>query len=181
MWSQIWAMVCKHDAYFCNLGDCLASIMTSGLLTAITLHTLTNQNIYDHLANFPQPKVVREAVSGVDYQRVWKWLHLPVLNSEERQIMYLLIHNKLPVKERMFRVGLKGDPYCSSCPHAVEGDREHFFCDCLMTKTAWSWLRSKLIFLSNGGFMCTNNDLLNLFLPPGSNAQEMTWLIRKFV
>ena len=134
-------MVCKHDAYFFNLGDCLASIMTSGLLTAITLHTLTNQNIYDHLANFPQPKVVREAVSGVDYQRVWKWLHLPVLNSEEIQIMYLLIHNKLPVKERMFRVGLKGDPYCSSCPHAVEGDREHKICDCLITKAAWSWLR----------------------------------------
>ena len=33
-----------------------------------------------------------------------------------------LIHNKLPVKERLFRIGLNVDPYCQACPGGI-------FCD----------------------------------------------------
>ena len=55
------------DSYFCYLGDCLATIMTSGLLTACSMWILTNRQIYNHLSDFLQPKVVREALPGIAY------------------------------------------------------------------------------------------------------------------
>ena len=48
--------------------------------------------------------------------------------------IYLLLHNKLPVAERLFRIGFKNDPYCLNCPQAVKADVEHFLCQCERSK-----------------------------------------------
>ena len=70
--------------------------------------------IYSELSEtFPVPKVELEA--GVPFGQVWKRLTMPVHLSEARDAIYLLVHNKLPVRERMFRIGLAGDPYCTQC------------------------------------------------------------------
>ena len=96
--------------YFAHLGDCLTGLMISEHLSSSTLTTLTNKMIYNDLASFPIPKIAREAV--VDYGVVWKRLHIHVVDTDARDIFFLLIHNKLPVQERLFRNGLAVDPYC---------------------------------------------------------------------
>ena len=60
--------------------------------------------IYRDMATFATPKVVREAV--VDYKLVWKRLHSGAVNPEGRDVLFLLVHNKLPVPERLFRIGV---------------------------------------------------------------------------
>ena len=65
--------------------------------------------IYSELSEtFPVPKVELEA--GVPFGQVWKRLTMPVHLSESRDVIYLLVRNKLPVSERMFRIGLSVDP-----------------------------------------------------------------------
>ena len=125
--------------------------------------------------------MVREALPGVAYDLVWKRLYIPVLSSDERQLLFLLIHDKLPVKERLFRIGLKPDPYCLICPAALEGNREHFFSGCIMTKDAWKWLRTTMLPLFNSGLLVSNLDLLTLFLPPRSDDHGIIWLLGKYV
>ena len=39
-------------------------------------------------------------------------IHSTVVDIKARDVMFLLLHNKLPVKERLLRIRLKPDPYC---------------------------------------------------------------------
>ena len=43
--------------YFGKLGDCLAALMISDLLSASSLFTITNKMIYKDLSSFPTTKV----------------------------------------------------------------------------------------------------------------------------
>jgi hypothetical protein len=67
---------------------------------------VTNKMIYlGYSDEFPVPKVERE--SGVSYKQVWRRLCNPCLTSSSREILFLLLHNKLPVRERFFRIRWK--------------------------------------------------------------------------
>ena len=54
--------------YFSHIGDCLASLMISELLSSSTLTTVTNKLVYKDLTSFKTPKVVSESV--LDYKLV---------------------------------------------------------------------------------------------------------------
>merc|ERR1711954_434841 len=64
-------------------------------------------------STLPPTKVVRE--SNLDYSLTWSRLNSSVVDARARDVMYLMIHNKLPVKERLFRIRLRNDPYCMAC------------------------------------------------------------------
>ena len=104
-----------------------------------------------------------------------------VIDNEARDIMFLLIHNKLPVPERLFRIGVRSDPYCSHCPDAVIADNEHFFCICERSKLGWAWLRLKIGKLCQQGSNPLNWELLNLFLPNTQFEREILWLISNYI
>ena len=130
--------------YFGYIGGLLADMLATDTLTAGTLKTLTNKTVYAELtSSFPPPKVVRE--SDRDYGIVWTRLHSPVVEVRARDVLYLLVHNKLPVSERLFRIKLKPDPYCQFCNSAEIADVEHIFCLCEKTSLAWDWLRGKVV------------------------------------
>ena len=42
-----------------------------------------------------------------DYSTAWRRLHSPVVDCKARDVLFLLLHNKLPVDERLFRIGLR--------------------------------------------------------------------------
>ena len=75
------------------------------------------------------------------------------VDAEARDILFLLVHNKLPVPERLFRVGLRQDPYCQHCVRAEIADLEHFFCSCEKTRQAWAWVRIKIMGLCGQGLL----------------------------
>ena len=165
--------------YFSKLGDCLAVLKLSDLLTASSFSTLTNRMIYRDLSSFPTPKIVGDY--DVDYKLIWRRLGSPAIAPEVRDVMFLLIHNKLPVPERLFRIGVRNDPYCLHCPGAELADLEHFFCSCVRTRQCWSWTRLKILGLCEQGLMCSNWELLNFLLPKTGFEQGVVWLISSYV
>ena len=172
----------SDNPYFSELGYGLASIMINDFLTADSLKNLTNKQIYSHLAEFPVPKIVREAPRDRKYKPVWKLLHSRYVSSLERDLLFLIIHNKLPVIEKLFRIGPRNDPYCIQCPGALFSDVEHFFCQCEETKEAWAWIRVQLLnLIGYAGLLSSDSDLLRLFIPPTKNQGEIVWLLSRFV
>ena len=168
--------------YFDHMGEILVKSMAQDLLSTTSLGSVTNKVIYQGLTatSFPTPKVVRE--SEVDYKKVWKRLHLPIVTPQARDVQYLLIHNKLPVPDRLFRIGLNVDPYCSFCEGGVFGDVEHFFCTCSRVGHIWSWIRARILGLLGGqGAQISNWELINLFLPTSGRESEIVWLISTYV
>ena len=141
---------------------------------------ITNKIIYlSYSEGFPVPKV--EVESGISYKQVWRRLRNPCLTSVSREVLFLLLHNKLPVKERIFRIRLAIDPYCEHCLDltgaAIICDLEHFFCTC--QRVLQIWKRLKLMILNLLGVEpadLSDWEIINLRLPQ-RNANEVIWLL----
>ena len=114
-----------------------------------------------------------------DYSRVWGRLHNPVVDYRARDVMFLLLHNKLPVQERLFRIRLRADPYCLYCVGAEIGDAVHFFCTCQKTSEAWSWVKRQVI--AQVGRDILDWDVINLFFPKSRQDKEIVWLLTHYV
>jgi hypothetical protein len=82
---------------------------------------------------------------GLSYKNVWERATSSVITASDRDVLYLLIHNKLPLRERMFRIGLAIDPYCEACPSAEICDIQHFFCSCLRVSGVWLEVRATMV------------------------------------
>ena len=112
--GQISARAAETPEYFAYVADLVAEMMISEKVNAGTIKTLTNKTVYAEMtSSFPPPKVVMD--SNRDYSAVWRRLHSSVVDSKARDVLFLLLHNKLPVMERHFRIGMKHDPYCPKC------------------------------------------------------------------
>ena len=135
--------------------------------------------IFKDLAAFKTPKVFSEAL--VDYKVVWKRFLSPVVFPYSKDVMFLLLHNELPVPEHLFRIGVRQDPYCKYCPGAEIADVEHVFCTCDRTRECWSWIRVRILGMCDQGLLSSNWELLNLLLPRTQFEQEVLWLVTNFV
>ena len=93
--------------------------------------------------------------------------------------MFLLLHNKLPVQERLFRIRLRTDPYCSHCVGAEIGDAVHFFCTCQKTSETWSWVKRQIIM--QVGRDVPDWDVINLFFPKSRHEREMIWMLTYYM
>ena len=126
-WSGGRAIAGGIPEYFGHVAGIFEDMLESEVVTANSIKTITNKAVYaDMTSSLPPPKVVME--DNKDYSVVWGRLHNPVVNHRARDVMFLLLHNKLPVQERLFRIRLRADPYCLSCVGAEIGDVVHFFC-----------------------------------------------------
>ena len=90
-----------------------------------------------------------------------------------------MVHNKLPVQERLFRINLSKDPYCF-CSSAAVQDTSHFFSTCDRTLQYWDW--TKEIALSLLGIICVSDEcLLNLKWPKTSKDRDICWINGHYV
>ena len=153
--------------------------MVSDCLNTTNISWVTNKMIYRFfMSALPPPKIVRESTR--DFSQVWKRLHYSIVDSRVRDLFYLLIHNKLPTRERLFRIAVKPDPYCCECPGAEISDLEHIFCSCLESSVIWAWVKNKVLSLV-GSPALLNWELLNLFFPITQHENGLVWLISCYV
>ena len=168
----------ETPAYYIFISESIAPLIMDEVLTAQTLPKLTNRLIYRNLADFPTPKVAENSVAN--FKTIWRRLRTGRFSLEEADTLYLLINNKLPVPERLFRVNVRNDPYCLSCHGLEVADISHFFGTCDRTVDVWMWLRSRLL-TGSGSQQVSDWDLLNLALPTSSKEKEVVWVIGVYV
>ena len=119
--------------------------------------------------------------SDRDYSTAWKRLHSPVVDGKARDVLFLLLHNKLPVKERLFRIGLSNDPYCNKCAAAEVNDIVHFFCTCEAVWNTWSWLKRQVLQLGNMDASVVDEDVVNLLYVNSIHDAEIVRLVSTYV
>ena len=167
--------------YFGHLVELVVDAKSGGFLRPSNWRTVTSKAIYmHHLKSLAVAKVEQEA--GRSYKTVWERAASPVLTACARDVLYLLIHNKLPIRERMFRIGLATDPYCDSCLSAEICDIEHFFCSCSRVSDVWQEVRAMVVRVVGVDCgLCSDWELINLHFPSSLGAQQAVWLIGTFV
>ena len=148
------------------------------LVTPQKWKSLTNKMIYnDALKTLPLPKVEFEA--GYSFKRIWNLISSPVLQSAIQDIAYLLVHNKLPLPQMLFRLGVKNDPYCGVCDSAQFCDAEHYFCLCKTVSAAWQKIRPKLVSLI--GVDVPDESLIRFMFPVSRYDTEVVWLLGNYL
>ena len=107
------------------------------------------------------------------------------LVSTERERIFLLIHNKLIVKERMFRIGTASDPYCTLCldqeEGAVECDIDHYFCSCVRVASLWVKIRSLVIALLDIEDTNVSNSSIIRMNIPMNTCPGAIWIVGAFI
>ena len=119
--------------------------------------------------------------SNRDYKIAWRRLHSPVVDYKAKDILFLLLHDKLPVKERLFRIRLRHDPYCLKCAGAEVHDIVHLFCSCVAVSNAWSWVQRQVVKWGQIGAGVDDWEILNLFYADSCHDTEIVWLVSSYV
>ena len=177
-WSGGRVTAAGFPEYFKHVAGIFEDMLTSEVVTDKSIRSITNKAVYaDMTSSLPPPKVVMEG--DKDYSVVWGRLHSPVVDYRARDVMYLLLHNKLPVQERLFRIRLRADPYCLYCVGAEIGDAVHFFCTCRKVSDTWSWVKRQVI--TQVGRDTADWDVINMFFPKSRHDKEIVWMLTHYV
>ena len=181
LWEGPTDGVSAHDyesEHFNLLADMVTNVRLLNNVDITVWNRLSNKMVYQSFAEyFPKTKVEREG--GDDMSSVWKRLSLLVFNREVQEVAFFMIHNKLPVQERLFRINLSRDPYCS-CPAAAVQDICHFFSQCDKTRHFWDWTKDiafALLGLRNVSDKC----LLGFQWPKSRRDKEISFLVGHYV
>ena len=165
-------------AYFQSLAYIVTDAKISELVTAANWKGVTNKIAYiTNLSCLPCPKVEVDAGSSLD--NVWKRLRYPSLSASVKEKLFLLIHNKLPIKERLHRIQLADNPFCDLCGDSDICEVEHYFCLCKCVAECWTEVKKILINLL--GVNVPNSDFLLLRFPKTTHENELTWLVGNYV
>ena len=167
--------------YFALLESLIIFGKIENIVEVGTWRRLTNKMIYTaESKNFPIPKVEQDSGEEINYKLVCKTISSSLLHSSEKDIAFLLVHNKLPTKERIFRVGLAVNPYCPICPSALECDSHHIFCSCLRVRNVWQSVRDILEEII-GETNITDLAFINFSFPSSPRDNEAVWLIGNYL
>ena len=168
----------QYGHYFANLEFLVVEGRIADLVTTHYWKTISNKKLYmDYTKDSTITKV--EIDAGFSFDKIWWLINLPVLTGGVREIAFLAFHNKLPVRERLFRVGMAPDPYCCLCDSAQICDILHVFCSCDRVKNAWGWIRQSILSLVKVQDV-SNWYLINFLLPDKSKELEAVWLIGNY-
>ena len=150
-----------------------------GDLVSGNLSSVTAKNLYQGFtSSFPNPKAISKF--QVDWNQVWQRLQSPLLSSLGREVLFLVIHNIVANKERMFKFHMSQSPNCPTC--GVVQDNSHLFCECLCVREAWFWIRQRLISMLPGdGGKTSNFEFINLMFDSGTLDNEIVWLLGVYV
>ena len=161
----------------------MRSLLTGGILLGDVdvskLKLVTSKYLYKQFTStFPPPKVVYKY--DVDWEQVWTRLQNPVLDSLGKEILFMIIHNIVANKERIFKFNMTASPNCSTC--GVVQDNVHLFCECTNVREAWFWLRQRFLdFLPQNGGHISNFEFLNMMFSSSQFDEEIVWLLGVYV
>ena len=71
-----------------------------------------------------------------------------VLEVKQRDLLFSLVHNIYPNRQRLFQQRRTDDPLCQNpaCKReSLVQDLEHIFCSCYKVRSAWQWTRNKML------------------------------------
>ena len=165
--------------YFVHLRKLFAEAHALEVIDVEHLNSVPAKQIYeDFTSTFPPPKITTK-YAELPWDDIWSRLNHPVLTSPVRDIMFLLIHNCLPTRDRLLRLNMTDDAMCPR-QDGIE-DIEHLFTGCVRSQVAWAWTRRKVIHLMPDWVNQYPSDfeLLHLVYEALLNA-EILWLVTHY-
>ena len=117
---------------------------------------MTTENWYrllleNHVTHTVDKSGVRQIIPcrvenpNLDLERIWNVATTPGLTSELKSFCWIMLHNLLPTKTRLYRIGLSESPNCDQCDDASPDTLTHSLLTCPCIGAAGSYLLSVLM------------------------------------
>ena len=149
-------------------------------IDAANLHKTTAKSLYlGFSSTFPPPKVVYKY--DVNWDQVWYRLQSPMLEPKAREILFLVINNIIANKDRLYnKFNMANSPNCQLCTELH--DNVHVFCECVLVREAWFWVRQRLLQMIPPSQGTTSNfEFINLMFDSSLMENEMVWILGMYV
>ena len=164
--------------YFQHLRRLFLEAHANEVINVERLNSVPAKEIYkDFTDTFPSPKVIYK-YENLPWNDIWARLNRTVINSQVRDIMFLVIHNILPTRDRLSRLNQCRDDQCEQ-GDGVE-DVEHLFTSCVRTQVAWAWCRRKIMNLMPDLQTYPSNFELIHLAYDSMMDDEILWLVSNF-
>ena len=124
----------------------MKALLVGGLVLGdIELKKLTAKTLYEGFtSSFPAPKIVFKF--DIDWSLVWCRLQCPMLESGAREVLFMGINNIIANGDRLHsKFHMVPSPNCVHCN--VLHDNVHLFCECLLVREAWFWVRQRILWI----------------------------------
>ena len=168
----------EQPEYFQYLKEVFKEAHALEIIKIENLNSVTAKQIYeDFTSTFPPPKVIYR-YSDLPWEDIWRRLNRPVIDSPVKDILFMVIHNVLPTRDRLYKLRKCNSSQCTAGDG--EEDVEHLFTSCIRTQVAWAWARRKIMNLMtfNDGFP-SNFELLHLAYET-MMEDEVLWIIAQY-
>ena len=165
--------------YFQHMKALLSGAVILGDIDVVKLKLVTAKSLYlGFTSTFPPPKIVYKY--DVDWSCVWSRQQNSVLDIMGKEILFLIVHNIIANKDRVFKFNMTASPNCTLC--GVVQDNVHLFCECVNVREAWFWMRQRLLgFLTEEEHQTSNFEFINLMFPASLFENEIVWLLGVYV
>ena len=92
----------------------------------------------------------------------------------------MVVNNIIANRDRLHnKFHMVPSPNCVSCN--VLQDNVHLFCECLLVREAWFWVRQRILGILPNSGRTSNFEFLNLMFENSSLDAEVIWIIGVYV
>ena len=180
MESTPWAVT--PSPYFKYMGVLIETALRQGDFTVNTMDKVTTKTLYSELTStFPPPKVVYKY--DINFEHVWRRLDSKVLKPEGRDVLFSIVNNIIPNRDRLHeKFNMVDSPGCDRQGCGGRQDNVHVFCQCVLVREAWGWIRRLIIGLLPRRLAATSDlELLHLMFGSRHKESAIMWLLGNYV
>ena len=166
--------------YFLHMKALLVGGIVLGEIQVSNLKKTSAKTLYaGFTSSFPPPKV--EDKFDIDWSQVWSRLQSPMLEPRSREVLFMLINNIIANRDRLHhKFHMVPSPNCLHCN--VLHDNVHLFCECVLVREAWFWVRQRILgILPNTHRTTSNFEFLNLMFDSDCMDGEVIWILGVYV
>ena len=166
--------------YFMHMKTLLVGTIVLADVDVANLKKTSTKSLYlGFTSSFPPPKIVYKY--NVDWNQVWHRLQSPMLEPRAREILFLVINNIVANKDRLYnKFNMANSPNCHLCNELH--DNVHVFCECVLVREAWFWVRQRLLqMLPSSHGKTSNFEFLNLMFDSSFLDSEIIWMLGTYV
>ena len=112
-----------------------------------------------------------------------------MLEPMSKQVIWRSLHNILPTRDRIHRLGLKEldgrqvvNTLCNRCDLRVPDSNVHMFTECGLVREAWCWVRRRVLdLLPDDMNDLSNQELVHLMYPKEQFEAEIIWVMGTYM
>ena len=169
--------------------DTFLEALGRGELNGNNMQAITTKEMYmsrmDHLLTPPKVELKFPLINFPEL--VYPRIKHSMLEVKQRDVLFSLVHNMYPNRQRLFQQRRTDDAVCQNpaCKReALVQDIEHIFCSCYKVRSAWQWTRNKILELVTElgpPLVVSNIDIILAMFPTCRQEVECIFILGTYV